>query len=284
MKIAILSDVHGNLPALEAVTADIEAWQPQMAIVDGDVVNGGPSNRACWQFVRQRQQASGWHVLRGNHEDYVVEWTNPIIPLQGPEYELSQLSHWTYGQLNGEVSELAALPDRFGFQAADGSTLLVIHASIWGNRAGIYPATPEQEMVHKIAPYPTVFVTAHTHVPFIRRLGETLLVNVGAVGLPGDGDRRASYGRLTWSRARGWQAKIRRVAYDLEQIERDFVVSGYLSEAGPGATLTLMELRSARDAKTKWTRQYGQRVRDGVISMEEAVREFLSSEEYLPYL
>ncbi len=284
MKIAVLSDIHGNLPALEAVTADIEAWQPELTVVDGDVVNSGPCNRACWQFVQKQQQESGWHVLRGNHEDYVVEWTHPIIPLQGPEYELSQLSHWTYGQLNGEVSELASLPDRFGHQAADGSSLLVIHASIWGNRSGIYPSMPESEMKHKIAPYPTVFVTAHTHVPFIRQLGETMLVNAGAVGLPGDGDWRASYGRLTWSRARGWQAEIRRVTYDREQTERDFVCSGYLAEAGPGATLTLVELRSARDAKTRWTRQYGQRVRAGEIGMQEAVREFLAAPEFLPFL
>lgn len=284
MKIAVLSDIHGNLPALEAVAADIEAWQPDLTVVDGDMVNGGPCSRACWRFVKRRQQAHGWQILRGNHEDYVVEWTNPQLPRQGPAYELSRLSHWTYGQLDGEVAELATLPDRLGFEAADGSSLLVIHASIWGNRAGIYPSTPEEEMKRKIAPYPAVFATAHTHVPFVRQLGETLIMNSGAVGLPGDGDWRASYGRLTWRRASGWQAEIRRVAYDREQTERDFVSSGFLAEAGPGALLTLVELRSARDAKTKWTRQYGQSVRAGEIKMETAVREFLAAEAYQAYL
>ena len=62
MKIAVLSDIYGNLPALEAVTADIEMWQPEMTIVDGDVVNSGPCNRTCWQFVRKQQQASGWQA------------------------------------------------------------------------------------------------------------------------------------------------------------------------------------------------------------------------------
>jgi hypothetical protein len=182
------------------------------------------------------------------------------------------------------VSELAALPDRLGYEAVDGSTLLVVHASIWGSRAGIYPWTPEEEMKRKIAPYPTVFVTAHTHVPFVRQLGKTLIINSGAVGLPGDGDWRASYGRLTWSPTSGWQAEIRRVAYDREQTERDFVSSGFLAEAGPGAMLTLVELRSARDAKTKWTRQYGQSVRAGKIKMETAVQEFLSADAFQPYL
>jgi predicted phosphodiesterase len=284
MKIAILSDIHGNLPALEAVTADIEGWRPELILVNGDIVNGGPCSRACWQLVQEKEEGHGWQPLRGNHEDYVVEWADPQMPRQGPAFELSRLSYWTYGQLNGEVAALAALPDRFGYEAEDGSSLLVIHASIWGPRAGIYPATPEEEMRRKIAPYPTVFVTAHTHVPFMRQVGETLLINIGAVGLPGDGDWRASYGRLTWSRARGWQGEIRRVAYDREQAARDFVESGFLAEAGPGAALTLVELRAARDAKTKWTQAYGQRVREGQISMEEAVRQFLSGEEYQPYL
>ncbi len=59
MKIAVLSDIHGNLPALEAVTADIDTWQPEMIIVDGDIVNGGPCSRACWQFVQKQQLAIG---------------------------------------------------------------------------------------------------------------------------------------------------------------------------------------------------------------------------------
>ena len=237
-------------------------------------------------LAARAQAAAGSGLARAARESrrYVVEWSDPPIPLRGPEYDLSQLSHWTYGQLNGEVSELAALPDRFGTQAADGSSLFVIHASIWGNRAGIYPATPEREMMRKIAPYPTVFVTAHTHVPFMRQLGETLLINVGAVGLPGDGDWRASYGRVSWRREEGWQAEIRRVPYDRERAERDFVSSGFLAEAGPGAKLTLVELRSARDAKTRWTRQYGQQVREGRIRMGEAVEAFLSALEFAAYL
>jgi predicted phosphodiesterase len=284
MKIAILSDIHGNLPALQAVTADIEAWQPDMVIVAGDIVNGGPSSKACTQEVQRQQDSNAWQVLRGNHEDYVIEWATPGMTFQGPRYELSQLSHWTYQRLNGEVDYLAALPDRCGWQAPDGSSLLILHASIWGNRAGIYPWTAEEEMRRKIAPYPTVFVTAHTHIPFQRRLDETLLINVGSVGLPGDGDWRAGYGRLTWTRNNGWQAQIRRVSYDRKQTEKDYISSGFLAEAGPGAWLTLVELRSARDAKTRWASIYRERILAGEISIEDTVQEFLSLPEFRVYL
>jgi|GEM_PF-5982951 len=117
-------------------------------------------------------------------------------------------------------------------------------------------------------------------VPFIRQVGATLLVNVGSVGLPGDGDPRASYGRLIWTPARGWQAAIVRLAYDRAQAERDFVTSGFLAEAGPGAALTQRELRTARDAKTRWTRLYHQRVLAGEISMAQAVADFLAAAEH----
>lgn len=281
MKIAILSDIHGNYPALQAAAADIQAWQPDYTILAGDIVNGGPKNKACIQLV---QEQSSWQVLRGNHEDYVIEWASPQIRLSGPQYELSRLSHWTYQQLNGAVDYLAGLPDRWGWQAPDSTSLLTLHASIWGNRLGIHPWTNDKEMERRTAPYPTVFVTAHTHIPFIRQLPGTLLVNIGSVGLPGDGDWRASYGRLTWTKHEGWQAQIRRVVYDREQTEKDYLSSGYIKEAGPVSQLTLVELRSSRNAKTRWASIYHERILAGDISIQSAVEEFLSKLEFQPYL
>lgn len=281
MKIAVLSDIHGNFPALTAVTNHITRWQPDLTLLDGDIVGAGPCNADCWAFV---QQQVGWHVLRGNHEDYVVEWADPTQPTSGTGFDLSRLSHWTYHQLQGDVAGLAALPDRFGWQAPDGSTLFATHASTLGNRAGIYPTTAVAEMRRKLSPYPAVFVTAHTHIPFIRQVDQTLLVNVGSVGLIGDGDQRASYAQLTWTRRAGWQAAIVRVAYDIAQTEQDFVRSGYLAEAGPGAALTLVELRTARDAKTRWTLAYRDAVLSGELSMAASVRAFLDTPEFRPYL
>lgn len=284
MKIAIISDIHGNLPALQTVVADMEEWQPDVVVVAGDIVNGGPRNQACLQLVKKQQDLYGWQVLRGNHEDYVIAWTAPNTPVRGAEYELKRLSHWTYQSLNGEVGYLAGRPDRFGYQAPDKSSLLVLHASIWGNRDGIFPWSTDKELERKTAPHPTVFVTAHTHFPFIRQLKGTLIVNAGSVGLPGDGDWRAGYGRLTWTNLGGWQAEIKRVAYDREQTERDYISSGFLAEAGPTALLTLVELRSARDAKARWASIYRERILAGSISPEMAVKEFLSASEFAVYL
>lgn len=285
VKIAILSDIHGNLPALQATAVDIAAWRPDQVIVAGDVVNGCPHSLACWQFIRARQQTTGWHVLRGNHEDYVVEWLGTNGPFSGPEFELRRLSHVAFGQLGTEsVGELAALAERWQWPAPDGSSLLVLHASLAGNRRGIYPWTDGEELQERLAPYPAVFVTAHTHIPFQRQVRETLLVNVGAVGLPGDGDWRASYGRLTWSADRGWHAALRRVPYDRPCTEEAFFADDFLVQSGPIALLTLVELRAARDAKTRWARQYRAAILSGDISVADSVRAFLAAPEFEPYL
>lgn len=283
MKLAVLADIHGNWPALEAVAADIARWQPDMVLVNGDVVNGGPSSDVCWRFVRERQAADGWLVLRGNHEEYVVGWSRPDQPMAGPAYELSRLSHWTFQQLGGEVTELAALPERWQWIAPNGSRLVAMHASLLGNRAGLYPHTSEADAARMVDTAADVFVTSHTHIPLQRQTGPTRVINTGAVGLTGDGDTRAAYGRLTWERANDWQLRIRRVAYDTDAAERAFTDSGFLAEAGPLALMTLVELRTARDAKTRWTAIYRPAILAGSISVEDAVYEFLDQPEFRPY-
>jgi len=63
MKIAILSDIHGNLPALQTVADHLEAWQPNYIFVNGDVVNRGPNPAACLRFVEQKQRDNGWQII-----------------------------------------------------------------------------------------------------------------------------------------------------------------------------------------------------------------------------
>ena len=205
MKLAVLSDIHANWPALAATMADVDAWRPDLVLVNGDVVNSGPSNVACWEAVRQRAAADGWVLLRGNHEEYVAEWLEYAGPRHGPAYDLIRLSEWTYRQLDDPTAAraMAALPERWQWAAPDGSRLVAMHASPLGNRAGIYPFTSDDEARRKIVPGAAVFLTAHTHVPHQRLLDGTQVVNTGSIGLPGDGDGRASYGRVTWERRRG---------------------------------------------------------------------------------
>jgi predicted phosphodiesterase len=263
------------------VAADIDAWRPDLVLVNGDVVNDGPSNPACWRYMAQRRANDGWIILRGNHEEYVAEWRDPAMPRAGPAYDLIRLSHWTFSQLNGDIDELAALPDRWDWRppgtAAPGATKLVaMHGTLLGNRAGIYPFTGDEDVRRRIERGAAVFVTAHTHVPHTRILDGTLIVNTGSVGAPGDGDGRAAYGRFNWTPARGWRACIVRVAYDRAAAERDYTTSGFLAEAGPEAELSLLQFRLARDLRTSWAAAERERILAGEVSLAASLQGWLT--------
>lgn len=272
MKIAILSDIHGNYPALETVAADIARWQPDVTLVNGDVVNRGPLSRRCWAFVQEQE----WHLVGGNHEAYVALWDSSERPWEGRQFDLHRNSYWTYQQLNGLAADLAELPSSVSVRGPDGSEVRVTHGSMYGNRDGIYPEIPETDLRQKIAPAPAVFCTAHTHRPLVRRLDGALVVNSGSVGASFDGDPRACYVRLTW-RAGCWRAEIVRLRYDRVQTARDFWASGYLEEGGPLVHIFYHEWRDARPLVNRWSHQYETAVLEGEIGLVTAVSKFLAA-------
>lgn len=281
MKIAVLSDIHGNLPALRTVIADIDAWSPDLVVVNGDIVNRGPRSGECLDVLVERQQADGWRLLRGNHEEFVLDCTDPARSRPGPAYETTRFAHFALGQSARHVGLLATLPDVFERAAPNGDLLRVIHASMRNNRDGVYPLTTDDDLRRQIAPAPAVFVTAHTHRPLVRQLDGALVVNIGSVGASFDDDRRAAYGRFQWNGH--WTADIVRLPYDYAQIERDYLESGFLDEGGPLAQIMLVELRKARGLIFRWASRYQDAVMGGLMSLEESVRLVLCDEDVRPF-
>ncbi len=282
MKIAVLADIHANLVALEAVTAHLEAWHPDVVVVAGDVVNRGPRPLECLQFVRQKQQTDGWLVVRGNHEDYVLSHTRPDAPRRGPAFEVHRFSYWTFCQLDGCLDELTAMPFQQTLYTPDGAEVRVVHASMRDNRDGIYPETTDAALREKIQPPPSLLCVGHTHRPLTRRIDRTLVVNVGAVGLPFDGDRRACYAQIE-RRGHRWQARLVRLPYNLARAEQDFFTAGFFDGCGPLGYLILDEFRSARSRLYQWTVRYQSRVLAGEMTMQESVEDFFATYLHRPF-
>ena len=268
MKIAVLSDIHGNLPALQRVADHIEQWQADQVIVNGDIVNRGPLSAACWEFV----QAQGWAVVSGNHEAYVASWLDPQTIRTGPEFEINQSSFWTFQRLNGIVEVLLRLPARLSLVGPDAGEVRLTHGSMRGNRDGIYPFTTDEELRHKIEPPPAVFISGHTHKPLIRYVDQTLVLNVGSAGCTFDGDARASYGQLVWGSGR-WSATIIRLDYDRHQTDQDFHQSGFF-EGGPLAYLMYLEWRNAANNINGWIQRYEAHVLAGEITLADSVARY----------
>jgi putative phosphoesterase len=276
MKVAVLADIHGNLPALEQVGEHIHGWEPDQVVMAGDVVNRGPEPRLCWQFIEDRQRAEDWHLVRGNHEDYVLVHDSHDAPRSGPEFEIYRNSYWTYQQMNGKIDQLKKMPFQVSLAGPDGREFRVVHASMRGNRIGIYPEMTETMIRQIIDPPSSVLCVGHTHRPLVRRVDDTLVVNAGSVGMPFDSDRRAAYAQLTW-RNNSWQAEIIRLEYDFQLTEAQFYDSGFIHGAGPLAKVMLLEFRQARSHIHRWLHQYEPRVLSGEMTMEESVQRYLTS-------
>lgn len=272
MKIAVLSDVHGNVPALTAVLDDIARWQPDEVILNGDLVNRGPHSLACLRLLQER--FPDCRCIKGNHEAYVLACAEDPLPPDDPTRELRLFAHWTYRQLGGAVAEIAAWDEHYDLDAPAGASLHITHGSRLGYRAGISASTPAEELAEKLGPARDLFIGSHTHKPLVKHFNGTLVVNTGSVGQPLDGDERAAYGRFTLRDGR-WEAGIARVPFDKARALRDLEDSGFLDHGGPIAQLIRLELAQARMHVGPWMREYLPRVRAGEISVGAGVETYL---------
>lgn len=275
MKIAVLSDIHGNLPALEAVLNDLLHWQADRVIVNGDLLNRGPCSLAVWQLLQQT--LPGATLLRGNHENWLLHAAGHEPDPLSPTFEIDRLAYWSLVQLEGRVGELTLWDDHLDLlDEEDGGSLHITHGSRLGDRKGIQPECEGDELAQKLGDPRDLFVASHTHRAFSRMVGATLLINTGSVGQPFDDDPRASYARL-YCRHGQWSGEIVRLPYDRERAIGDFHRSGFLEESGALAGLIFREFREARMHVGPWRRAWLEPIKAGEIGIAEAVSRYLNS-------
>lgn len=252
-RIAILSDIHGNVPALQAVLADIDAQDVDEVLVGGDLVGRGPQGSRVVALIRER----GWDGVRGNHEDYLLSFRRQIVPAEWLASDEWAASRWMAAEL-GESDEafLDALP--FSRSATSASGLRLVHGSPGSHGEGLGPWCSDGQLARQIDAVPEdLLVCAHTHRPMHRRLPNGQVVNVGAVGLPFNKDRRAQYAILHHDRAGCWNVEFRRINYDVERTLAIYESSGFLEAGGVTAQLLRLELMHAAPFLvpfTQWAR------------------------------
>lgn len=273
MKIAVFSDVQGNLPAMEAAMEHIRAWRPDLVILNGDLVNRGPSSSGCLDLFEEQRRSEAWLPVRGNHEDYILHCgeTSADSELEGA---MRSFADWTARQLGARADRLRRWPDHLCLHGPAGDWIHCTHGSLAGNRDGISSSVPDRELPGRVPEDVALFVTAHTHKPLERTFRDVRILNVGSVGSPFDGDPRASYARIE-HRASGWKTAIVRLPYDREQTARDFRESGFLDQGGPLAGFIFEEWRHARLMLPLLKERYLQALTRGEITLERAVHEFL---------
>jgi putative phosphoesterase len=234
MKLAIVSDVHGNLAALEAVVEDLRAVQPDLVVHGGDLVFNGPHPAECVDRIRDL----GWPGVVGNTDQAL--WTLPPNFPENAARTFNVISAATRSLLGDErVAWLRALP--LEWRGAD--RVALVHA-VPGDTWKVVPTDASDVELRQIyGPLDAkLAVYGHIHRPYVRRVGDFTLANSGSVGMPFDGDRRAAYLLVEDGRP-----EIRRVGYNVRryvtELERsDYPTSRWLIErarTATGAALTL---------------------------------------------
>lgn len=238
MRIAILSDIHGNLAGLDACLNDLAQQGGADAIVAaGDLCVDGPKPKK----VLQRLIDAGIACVRGNTDRELFERADEKMSA----IDRSQLE-WTRKQLGDKLlAWLGELPFSLRFGDA-GSELLVVHANPANDHEHLWPDA-DDAMLERLVGNETAAAIAfgHLHLPYARVWHGKLLVNVASAGLPKDGDARASYAILT-QRSGGWEARHRRVEFDVKKVATQIADCGI-----PGSAELIATLRRHRYKRLK---------------------------------
>lgn len=220
MRVAIVSDIHGNRSAFEAVLAELQEVAPDLVLHGGDLAAGGAHPAEIIDQIR----SLGWPGVAGNVDEML--WA----PERLTEYAAANPKIATILAMVGEtilptlskIGEerlhwLEKLPHRYSH---DG--LCLVHASpadLW--RAPMPNASDDELQTTYASLQAQIVVYGHIHRPYIRRLQGMTVANTGSVGQPYDGDRRASYLLID-----GESITIRRVEYEVERAAEELLHSG----------------------------------------------------------
>jgi predicted phosphodiesterase len=211
LRVAVVTDVHGNLQALQAVLNDIKRRGPfDRLVAGGDYCLNGPEPAAAFDLIGEHADV----LLKGNTDRDVVE-EGASDPDLGKRKRAS--IEWAREQIGDQrIAALDGLPFTERIEPPGGS-LQVVHANPHDLNRHIFPDASDADLREVIGDVDAdVLVFGHLHIPFRRHVGKLRLFNVASCGLPRDGDRRSVWGSFGWSPERGWRGTIHRVAYDHE--------------------------------------------------------------------
>jgi putative phosphoesterase len=222
MRIAIISDVHGNLTALDAVLADLKQQKPDVVFQGGDVAFGGSQPAEVIDCIIQE----GWMGVLGNTDEMLWDTSaRPALETATPKLKplfkvfFESCAPATNAMIGeSRLAWLRALPCEFRHE-----NLALMHASpgnLW--RSPLDTADyAELDSTYKQL-NAEIVVYCHIHRPFIRKVGNMKVCNTGSVGAPYDSDLRASYLLID-----DGQPTIRRVEYDIEKEVGRLLASDY---------------------------------------------------------
>jgi putative phosphoesterase len=213
--IAFISDIHANLSALKAAVADAKASGADEIMCAGDLTGYGPfPNEVCNYLAKQKIS-----TIRGNYDGKVLDvLKNGESIVADMDKKKRKFLLWTVQQISKTVQHyLEALPESLERELPGKKKLLVVHGSAISNDDNVYPSLTAAALKTKLGDsHPDILVCGHTHVPFLKIFGRTMVVNCGSVGQPVDGDPRPAYALVSVNESKV-HGNIVRFAYDVQE-------------------------------------------------------------------
>ncbi len=234
---AVLADIHGNLPALEAVMEDIQRQSPDYIIAAGDLALRGAHPTEAFDLLSFHCD----ELLMGNTDAYLAG-----LYLSGayrrPDHWKTELLHWTRDQLGPERLKLIGqLPFSVRYSPRRGQDLYVCHANPRNLEESLEPTLDEQTLRRFLAHLDAAAVAfGHLHFPYRRKFGRMVIADVASTGIPRDGTLRPAWGLFSWT-PKGWRVQIRRVRYQVRK-----ATAALIDRRVPGAQLLIHKMLEAR--------------------------------------
>ena len=205
-RIAALYDIHGNLPALEAVLAEVRTVAVDAVVIGGDVLPG-PMPRECLELLLSTGIST--EFIHGNGESAAVEALTGGTIESVPE-AFRPWVQWSAAQLPDELARLSSWPDTISLDAAGLGPTLFCHATPRNDTEIFTKLSPESRVLELFSGVEaSVAVCGHTHMQFDRTVGSLRIVNAGSIGMP-FGEPGAYWCLL------GPDVQLRHTRYDLD--------------------------------------------------------------------
>jgi predicted phosphodiesterase len=239
-RIAVLSDIHGNRIALEAVAGEIRKAKPDAVLVAGDLVLNGPDPNGTIDALRVLE-SEGAIIVSGNTDIAVgdFDYASAFPQYQdGVPEAISAAAEWAHDELGDDQLEwLRKLPAERRIRAADGTLVLAVHASPGSQTRGFDQALDANVIFERAVPTDArVICVGHTHVPEVRDLGFKVIVNAGSAGYVFDGDPTASWAMIDIHEGEV-TAEIKRTEYDVLTVANDISARGLPGDVYRAATV-----------------------------------------------
>jgi predicted phosphodiesterase len=278
-RLVVLADLHGNLPALEAVVADAKAIAPELWIVAGDFLTRAPFSMESLALLQDLKAV----LVRGNGEQYQLDFA--ADPLAWETNVQLGVLRWSHAAINASgLALIDGIATEMVVELPGTDPIHVLHASPGSLYRGLVPdSDPRVLRQYRAAGLwedpaappaldravdgvgEKLLVCGHTHIQWQAQVGNKGLhvVNPGSAGFSINGDPRAHYAVLEWQ-PNGWRVHFRQVVYDQRQLKTAYHSSGLLEQGGAFARCWLYNAMSGQNVPWFFIRQFLAKVEEGM--------------------